>query len=277
MIRHSKNKNVGILFETLIKSVTQSVTNGDNKRASRLFYLIKKHFMNESEIKKALGIYNQLRTNSSRNELYAFEMLDYLLKEYRDKIKEDVLKKEISSLIEGIDRCDNSKEVLSTKIKNYKLYASFYSLIEQRKELSSQDFMHCKEIIAEHFVDKNKIQIAETKIDLESENMKKLAIIIAIKNFKNKYKDLNEEQKEALTKYFTSSDKVFCNWVRRKTASFKKLCEEKKSKIKIENTRFKLDTLSERLDSVGKGRKITSQQFEDLLMCYELKENLKLL
>jgi len=286
MIRHSKSRNVAILFETLIKSTTQSIANNDDIRASRIFYLVKKHFMCENEMRKALNIYTQLLYNTSKNEHYAFDMIDNLVKEYISTIDANKLLIEIKSLLRGIKSLDKSvNHILNTRIPNYKLYASFSSLVENSKTntLHAKDISRCKEIITEHFLCNKAInnlnEISKSSpVDIEKEKMNKLAIIIAVKNFKNKYRDLNEDQKEALMKYFTSDDATFTKYIQRKFSLFNELCEIKKKKIGIDNVKFKLETLLEKLEPINSCKsKITDSQFEDILKVFELKENLKLL
>ena len=58
-MKHNKQKNVGIMFEILSHAVLREVSEKRNRRASRLYALIKENFLKDTEISKAYKIYSQ--------------------------------------------------------------------------------------------------------------------------------------------------------------------------------------------------------------------------
>ena len=52
-MKHSKQRNVGILFEILNHAVLNEISKGHNKTAAGIFSVIKKYFMTETQISKA--------------------------------------------------------------------------------------------------------------------------------------------------------------------------------------------------------------------------------
>lgn len=285
MIRHNKQKNVGVLFEALTYSVVDNLTEKNDKLASRMFYLVKKYFMNENtELNKAYKIYSQLMYGQSRNAFYSSKLINYLVKEARS-LDHGMLNSEITSLLEGIDRISNRKTVLNRKIPNYKLFASFNALVESSRDITSTEKVNCESFLSEHLCNNKtiaKLDEIKSRKQLTPDEIKlnELATIFAIKNFKKKYSTLSEDQRAALVKYFTCrSEKDFVRWAEKKVKSLNSLVEDKKNSLKSqgfsESTKLKLESVLERLNEIIGKDQISVSQFEDLILSFELKENLK--
>ena len=89
-MKHSKQRNVGIIFEILNHAVLNEISKGHHKSGAAIFSLIKKHFMTETEISKAYRVYSQLLYSEARNPYYATRFFSNLVKEY-DKTVNDMM------------------------------------------------------------------------------------------------------------------------------------------------------------------------------------------
>ena len=81
-MKHNKQKNVGIMFEILSHAVLREVSEKRNRRAARLYALIKENFLKDTEISKAYKIYSQCIHSEARNVYSANLIIRKLIKEY---------------------------------------------------------------------------------------------------------------------------------------------------------------------------------------------------
>ena len=79
-MKHSKQRNVGIMFEILNHAVLNEISKGHNKTAAGIFSIIKKNFTAETEISKAYRVYSQLLYSEARNPYYASRFFGDLVK-----------------------------------------------------------------------------------------------------------------------------------------------------------------------------------------------------
>ena len=283
MIRHNKQKNVGILFEALICSVINNTINKEDDKANRLFSAIKSGFSaNKNELNKAHRIYSQLLYNESRNVYFASKMLEYLVEEAA-RVDEGKLNVEINRLFESVIDIISRKTLMNNKISNFKLYASFKSLVENYKQkyklLSAKDRVLCEKVVIDHFINNSENKSLKTKVqEVSGDDLRvgELTTIFAMKNFNKKYDNsLNEEQKIALKKYFTSkSDKDFVKWISNKVKNINAVIESKISVMTDPVMKTKMETVQLKLNELMNSKTITTEGFEDLLLAMNLKEKL---
>jgi len=279
-MKHNKYSNPGIIFETLSKSILGDLSNNNLKNASRKFYLLKKYFMDKKrELYKANAVFNKLLYSESKDSVLGFKFLEYLMKEYYEVVDQKILKNELSLICEGFDRISTKKDILDTKIDNYKLFASFKCLLDDPKnKLFSEEKMHCESVILEHLkLNKKKDLTGYHILDEEQLEEQKLAMIILMKEFQENYRYvLSEEQKNVLFKYLTSSsDKSFLRWIEKQKKSILNQLEDKQDKIVTEVLKEKLDLVKEKINLVGQNNIVSSEDLINIMLSFELKDNLK--
>ena len=116
-VKHSKFKNTAILFELLVKQITQEVLSNSTKNVSEK--IIKEFFSSNKELAKELKLYNQIvkEKYSSINDAKLF--LEEVSKE-RTKLDENKLNKEKYNLIKTIKESYDLDKFLSSNLQNYK-------------------------------------------------------------------------------------------------------------------------------------------------------------
>ena len=98
-IKHSKVKNTGIIFELLVRQVTNDVlTKGDSPAVK----ILKKYFSN-TELAKEQRLYNLVNNSERLNDLNAEAVLNTLA-ETAVKISVDQINKEKYNLIKEIKK-----------------------------------------------------------------------------------------------------------------------------------------------------------------------------
>ena len=289
-MKHSKHRNVGILFEILNHAVLNEISKGHSKTASGIFSVIKKNFMAETQISKAYRIYSQLLYSEARNPYYATRFFNNLVKEYNQKVEDNKLYKENTQLLEDISKVCNRKQIMKVSVPNYKLYASFNILINEGnvnhggQYLSSRDRMTCEQNIFEHLVENPEAKSLKEANDHHTDKPKEqiqteqLALGIALKNFDKKYgKLLTSEQKDCLVKYYTTKDeRNFSTWMKKRIDNILDEVAVKKDKVDNEKIKEKIELVEEKLKGIAKEEKVSTTNLKDILLSLEMKDNLKL-
>ena len=126
-VKHNKIRNTGLLYEFLLRQITLDVLKGD--KSSGAVQMIKKRFNENTELGKELALYNILSTKKFKSDKRA----EYFISEVvsnRHNLNNSLLKRERYNLIKELKETYDLQKFMSSKVKNYKLYASAYKLFE---------------------------------------------------------------------------------------------------------------------------------------------------
>ena len=289
-MKHSKHRNVGILFEILNHAVLNEISKGHNKTAAGIFSVIKKYFMTETQVSKAYRVYSQLLYSEARNPYYAARFYGNLVKEYAQTVDEQKLYNENTKLLDEISKVCDRKQIMKVSVPNYKLYASFNILINEGdismggQYLTTRDRSSCEQNIFEHLVNNTEAKRIKEANDhhtdkpTEQLQTETLALGIALKNFDNKYgKLLTTEQKDCLVKYYTTKDeRNFSNWMKKRIDNILDEVAVKKDKVDNAKIKEKIELVEEKLRGISKENTLSTTNLKDVLLSLEMKDNLKL-
>jgi hypothetical protein len=207
MIKHSKYKNTGILFELLVRQATSDLMSNTDSKAIKIF----KKFFTNTELGKEYNLYNTVLNAPKLNETKA-EMLVTTIVEQSKKLNREKLDKEKYNLIKEIKKHYELDNFFKAKVEAYKVYASTYTLIENQL---SNELNDTKQIIAnkltllEHIT---KETLTERKVASkvveefmkEDKEIRILAYKILVEKFNEKYSGLSTEQKDLLKEYINN-------------------------------------------------------------------------
>jgi len=289
-MKHNKQRNVGILFELLNHAVLNEISKGHHKTAKAIFKVIKKHFMAETQISHAYKIYSQLLYSEARNPYYATRFVSNLMKEYNLTVNPSLLYTENSKLLEDISNVCDRKKIMKIAVPNYKLFASFNILVNEGdikfggQYLSSRDRLVCEQNVYEHLVEnKEAKRIKEanahhTDKSQEQIQTEKMALAIALKNFDKRYgKLLTTEQKDCLVKFYTTKDeRDFSAWMKKRVGNILDEIADRKDRIDNEQIRTKIDLVEDKLKHIATEEVFSTKSLKDVLLSFEMKDNLKL-
>ena len=202
--KHSKIRNTGLLFEFLLRQITTDVLN--KKDNSKAVELIKKRFNENTSLGKELSLYSALLNTKFKTDKKAEFFINEVLSE-RNKINKTQLKRERYNLIKSLKEDYNIQKLFSSKVKNYKIYASIYKIFEYA-ELSAEQKTESYFNIMEHVTtNENNIKLSETiggaKIP-QDEDLRILTYRTLLEKFNSKYSKLNSPQKKLLREYINN-------------------------------------------------------------------------
>lgn len=207
MIKHSKYKDTGILFELLVRQATSDLMSNKDPKAVKIF---KKYFTN-TELGKEYNLYSMVLNTPKLSEAKA-EMMISTIVEQAKKLDRVKLNKEKYNLIKEIKKHYDIDNFFKAKIDAYKINASIYTLIESHL---SKEYSNPKQIITnkltllEHIT---KETLTETKVASkvvqeflkEDKEVRILAYKFLVEKFNNKYSNLSVEQKDLLKEYINN-------------------------------------------------------------------------
>ena len=125
-VKHNKIRNTGLLFEFLLRQITSDVLNKNNGQAVTI---VKEKFNENTELGKELALYNILITKKFKSDSKADYFINEVMKA-RGDLNNSTLRRERYNLIKEIQSNYNLQKFMSSKVPNYKTYASIFTLFE---------------------------------------------------------------------------------------------------------------------------------------------------
>ena len=203
-VKHSKIRNTGLLFEFLLRQITLDVLN--TNKSSKAVSVIKENFNDKTELGKELALYNVL-LNTKYNDDKKAEFFINEVVQQRLKLSNSKLRRERYNLIKVIKENYDSSKLFSSKVKNYKLYATIYKLFEFTS-LSPEEKTESFFNIVEHITTpENTIKLSETiggNPIPEDTDLRILTYRTLLEKFNAKYSKLNKSQKNLLREYINN-------------------------------------------------------------------------
>ena len=243
-VKHSKLRNTGILFECLLRQLTADVLSKDEK--SRAIDVIKNVFNENTELGKELALYNILVSKKFKKDTQANYFINEVLQS-RTQLNNTTLKREKYNLIKTLKENFDVNELLSSKIKNYKVYASIYKLFEfnLKPDSKTENYFNLVEHITT--VD-NSIKLSETVKALPNdEDLRILTYKTLLEKFNQKYTKLSGAQKNLLREYINN----------------------------VSNTNSLKDTLKEIVKGLKEDLKTHSKKLKDKVVKIKMNEAIK--
>tara|TARA_R110000782_G_scaffold209005_1_gene297268 strand:- start:702 stop:1556 length:855 start_codon:yes stop_codon:yes gene_type:complete len=200
--RHSKYKNTGILFELLVRQITNDMMLGNEN--SPAVSLVKEFFRRGTSLNRELELYQTLQKTKFNSAAKAERLIDTVVLEF-NKINKALLNKQKYNLIKEIKRCYIIEDFFRTKVPTYKMNASIWSILEGNgisptKTVNSRYFII--ENITEPKSKKKKINEVEGELTKHDKDLRLLSYKILLEKFNSKYGSrLGVSQKRLLRAY----------------------------------------------------------------------------
>ena len=278
IVKHSKYKNTGILFELLVRQITSDTLSGVDSKAATI---LKKHFV-KTELGKEYKLYETLLNNIKLSEGKADIIINTLL-ESAKYLNKSALRRQKYNLIKEIKANYDVDEFFKTKLPNYKTQAAFYTLLEMYDGINQPEanqVISNKLILLEHLTSAPLTTVAKDTLMEEfksyDKDIRMLTYRALLEKFNSKYANLNEGQKSVLKEFINSVDnpsklKDFYNT---KITEIKSDLTKLNKKVKDKTTQIKINEVSNILVTLDKNDKINNDDMTNLLHYYELLEEL---
>ena len=278
-IKHSKFKNTGILFEILVKKITGDTLSGRNSPAIKI---IKEYFVN-TELGKEYKLYETIFKNKRLTEQKANVVLTTVLEQSK-KLNRTKLKNEKYNLIKELKSHYDVEDLFKTKLSDYKVQASFYTLLEiynTKKSTDSNQIVDNKicilESITNHEVNKVKVKdVVLEEFKSYDKDLRTLTYHVLLENFNTKYDGLSTKQKTVLKEFINSADNgpLLKEFYNKEITNIKLLLEREIKKVKDQTTKIKLKEVNKLILELNKRTTVKNNHLVDLLQYHSLLEEL---
>lgn len=279
-INHSKYKNTGILFELLIRQITNDTLDSKDSQATNI---LKKYFV-KTELGREYKLYETLLKKTSLTEGKANVVVSTLVDSSKI-LNRGAIKRQKYNLISEIQKHYNINEFFNHKLPNYKMYAAFYTLLEitnTPEAVDPEQAINNKVTILEHLT-AAKITEGKVRDEVMSEfenadkDVRLLAYKMVLENFNEKYDTLHPKQKSILKEYITSIDNTprLREFYTNKVTEIKSELATLNKKTKNPTTKIKINEIITVITPPAKNAKITDNDLVDLLQYYDLINELE--
>lgn len=280
MIKHSKYRNTGILFELLVRQATSDLMSKKDPQAVKIF---KKYFTN-TELSKEYNLYSTVLNAPKLSENKA-EILISTIVEQAKKLDREKLNKEKYNIIKEIKKHYDLDNFFKAKIHTYKVFASIYTLIESQL---SEDFSNTQQLVAnkmtllEHVT---KESLTERKVASkavedfmkEDKEVRMLAYKILVEKFNEKYASLSEQQRDLLKEYINniSDTKQLKDYLNSKLEEVKAELIAAKKTVNDEVVKIKISEVLNFIKPISQKESVKDEVLIGLMQYYQLISELK--
>ena len=204
-LKHNKKRNVGIIYEQLVRTISENIIDDRGKEAEKIIDIVKRRFAPGSELYKEFRLFNAL----ARTRVNEPSMATRIISEAKNAAKdhdEKVLDREKSLLIKEINTMFDSKLFYTKQVPESRTYATIQTLLNDwrcDRVTNFQRVANFEKSIHEHLLrdgdDYNTLDSEKTP-DVNS-----LTVKIMSRKFSDSFSPvLTGEQKSAIQKYVLS-------------------------------------------------------------------------
>jgi hypothetical protein len=278
-IKHSKVKNTGILFELLVRQITADTLSG---KESEAINILKKYFV-KSELGKEYKLYETLSKHRNLTEGKAEIVINSVI-ETSKGLNRGAIKRQKYNLIKEISAHYNIEDFFKTKLPNYKLHASLYTLLElyntniNNPDQLIENKINILESLTSKSIDKQKIK-DDVLVEFQSydKDLRILTYRVLLEKFNEKYSLLNNDQKTILKEFVNSVDSTpkLRDFYNTKIGELKTKLTTLSPKVADKAVQIKLDEVIKLLTPLSKSHKVNDDNLINLLQYYELLNEIK--
>jgi hypothetical protein len=280
IIKHSKYKNTGILFELLVRQITADTLSGTESHAINI---LKKYFT-KTELGREYKLYESFFKHTNTSEAKADMVISTII-ESSKQLNRSILKRQKYNLIKEIKNHYDLEEFFKTKLPNYKAQAALFTLLEvyNSENLSNPNqIIENKTVLLEYLV-KSPIDKKEVKENIleefrqQDKDIRVLAYRVLLEKFNDKYADLNPNQKATLKEFINSVDNTpkLREFYNTKINEIKNTLLTLNKKVTNKAIQIKVNEVVNILPSLGKTDKVNDDHLINLLQHYQLVEELE--
>jgi len=201
---HNKKRNVGIIYELLVRAVSAYLIENDKHRAQLALNIISKHYNKNTELFKEFRLLNALVKSSIKDTSVAAAILTESKAATR-RFDAQKLDKEKSSLIREINHTLVDVDFYHRRVPEYKAYATIQTLLNtwregDRSNLTDVVLMETKTV--EWLTTEKEQNNINENVD---KNVDSLVVKLMNEKFNSKYDDkLTHHQKDLIKEYVFS-------------------------------------------------------------------------
>lgn len=202
---HNKKRNSLLLYEFLVRTISNSLVEGDKQKSSSALKILKKHFKPGTNLYKEFRLMNSLIKTTVSSDHVA----STILKEARVVATSiDVLKldREKSLLIKSINHTLNEDHFYDQQVPDYRTYATIQQLVNEwrSKDKDIGKLASYEDQLMRLLTTKKEAAFDHT-ITEDSTGTSRLLMKVMSKKLNEKYQNILSEQQRSLIKAYAFS------------------------------------------------------------------------
>lgn len=201
MARHNKKRNVGLIYEFLVRTASEAIIEGNDSRRDTALKIIKKHFGKKGELYKEFRLFHSLIATTVKSESVADRILESA-KEASRNYDESILDHEKSLLIRSINHNLNDNNFYDRRVNEYTIYATVQTLLNEWRKKTPSDIV----VVAEYEQQLKEWLMKEKKVSTVDEVSEADPLVekLMLKKFNERYAGLTEDQSNLIRSYIFS-------------------------------------------------------------------------
>ena len=193
-IKHNKKRNVAFVYEALVKEITVAVIKNDVERKEKAISVVKKHFSDNSILKKQLDCYRSLYETKIPNKQVCEKIIKEARLAHRMLDPQSLFTKQ-TELIDDINK-EVSPNIFNNFVPNYKTLATIYQMFSTKNSPKNTVIMES------HLIDH---LYGENAGSYKMEPVDNIVLNSFVDKFNEKYSTkLTTEQNQLLNLYIMS-------------------------------------------------------------------------
>lgn len=276
MSKHNKKRNVGIIYELLLRNISNCLIENRKSDAQKALNIIEKRFKKGTELYKEFRLFNALiKTNASGTHVAAAILQE--AKKGSRRINPKKLDIEKSALIKDINYKLNDSNFYYRKVNDYTDYATVQTVMNEWRKSEYSDIAKVAEY--ESKIVQRLIENKQSEVDYDSATESNpLVLKLMTEKINQRYdQKLNEEQKRIIRFYALNeekSDKIK-EYLTEIKASTKRELKTFKANNKNDFIDKKIDVVLERIETLNLNNPIDDKVISKFLIVSQLKKELK--
>jgi hypothetical protein len=247
--QHNKKRNVGIIYEQLLRRASVFMLENDEKKAAHCVKIIKTYFKPGSELYREFRLFQALLNTTTRSEPLAVRILEEARRGAK-MFSQQQLDIEKSRLIREINHTIDDPDFFNQPVKEYRLYATIQTLINDWRRSDDASLMRVADYEQKlvEWLSKDKESLPELQ-EMVDDNVNTLSVKIMTEKFEKKWSGkLTHEQASLIKDYVMGRTDVNLleTTKRRVMRGLKRLKESTDSAILLE----KIDHINKQVSEI---------------------------
>ncbi|NBP00713.1 MAG: hypothetical protein EBU90_11395 [Proteobacteria bacterium] len=263
---HNKKRNTGLLYEFLIKTISQALVDDDKKKSSKALKIVKTYFKPGTELYKEFRLINSIIKTTVSSEAVAASILNEAKLAARSHDLNE-LDKEKSLLIRSINHQLNDDHFYDQHISEYKTFATVQNLLNDwRSKSPDLSRMASYEDQIVNWLVTAKQEKSDHIVVEGSQGSNRLLMKIMMKKLGEKYDNsLTNEQKSLIKAYAFSSANDDNKTILLKIKEIKEKLINSINSYLLENSKSE-KYLSDKLNEVKSNLLVDHEQVNDSIV-----------
>lgn len=205
MAKHNKKRNVGLIYEFLVRAASEAIIEGDDKKRDTALKIIKKHFSKNSELYKEFRLFHSLVATTVVSESVADKILESA-KQASKCYNEKTLDHEKSMLIRSVNHLLNDPKFYNRRVNEYTIYATVQTLLNEWRKKVPDNIV----VVAEFEQQLKEWLLSKKEVPtVEQTDADPLVEKLMIKKFNDRYGgQLTKEQSDLIRSYIFSNGEL---------------------------------------------------------------------